>query len=295
MKLIKAYLSFKQPGVNATANTYLLKAIKKILVNELNCTFNENSLPASIQYYQTLLTTVQSELGQIEYGHLNAVEILVIKQAILFHIKSEDSQDSRLLLQNLFIKYNRCVHEMEAHVKSRQAPVNDEIFRYLLDEHKSFVYYLAGLLLLRQDSTNADQQEKCLLKRVFNGADTDDLSDDLNAGQALSNEETGLLMNNNQILAAICFIISLNKSKPSSELTARIEHLVSEAKQHPDLASVSSLFVKCINRDSAWRYSVISHWLKFKLKSNKDKLCFFNTLCELTADERLVSFFGHLD
>lgn len=287
MKLIKAYLSFKQPGLSLQTNTYLLKAIKKILANELNCTFNENNFPASNQYYQTLLSVVQSELEQVEYGLLNAVELLVLKQSILLHLKSDASQDCRLLLQSLFIKYNRCIAEMEAHARSRQSgAASDELFRYLLDEHKAFVYYLVGLLLLRQDSPKVEEKEHCLLKRVFNGLDNDDLS---YVGQLLSNEETKMLLDNHQMLASICFIISLNKSKPSSELTARIEHQLAETKQQSDLASVSNLLAKCINRDSAWRYSVISHWLKFKLKSNKDKLCFFNTLCELTTNPRLVS------
>ena len=265
LKLIKTYLAFNDKH---SYETYLLKAYKHIIQNEISLplftssTLNKYEYQGNQEpylYHRKLYDLLYKQNGQEKHEiYLIIMRVIILKQLILLKLKFCNVDENELV--KLFNDYLILVSNFSLKFSKR----NDDFLNCLVDEYKSHVFYSIGLFLFK-----SQQYADTVTNQLFqNQVDSEDLD--------MDNEQLNVLMENNYILATVCLLKSLNTSKPNKPLYSNMTSRIDNQTQ------IDNLIVKCHQRDSAWRYSIISSWLKHKLRSCKNKVIFFKKLVVLS-------------
>jgi hypothetical protein len=122
---------------------------------------------------------------------------------------------------------------------------------------------------------------------------SDDTDDSLAATAQLENYDHL----NKQMLACVCLANCSLFSKPNNKqlFTDNIDKLNSSLKSASKLsktelhACVLDL-LKCIHRDSNWRYSNVGNWLKFQMNKTNDEIKFLKSIKKFSKISNVILF-----
>ena len=255
IKLVNLYIKLSKSETldNQFLTPSLLKALKIVLANGIDQPANDDS---SFDSDILLALDITSE----SY-HLTLARLTVTQRLLLTSLKRRTPTDVQRTAE-LFQDYVTLMALLEERAVS--AKFDRALHQSFADEFKSHLYFITAMMLL------TDQNDDSSLY-AFSTSD------------AQTNWSA-----NSSILAVIGFLWSLSISKPNSPaFISKANPGVSSKKVDSPL--INAFAVKCVARDSAWRFSVITNWLHFKLAPIKNKSNFYLKLSELSRDEEVSS------